>query len=483
MRTFLIYVIVSPVLFAGICLGDTIHVPADYPEVQQAINASSGGDTVVVAPGTYVENIDFQGKAITVKSSQGPKRTTLDGNRMSSVAVFLNGEGADSVLHGFTITNGAGIYRYPNEYYGGGVYCLNSSPILSGNIFKDNQPGNGSPSTTFEQGGGIYAEYSSPTIIENEFLGNKADSGGAISFFVSHALVKNNYFNQNFNGAVFGYEYTGTVANCFFLENHGWYGAAVSFEDDSDAYIYNCTFHSNISEKEGGALYCYLFSTVTVKNCIFWENKAPKGPQISITSNSYPATLNIDHSDVDGGQGGIDLAPGCTLNWGAGMIDADPEIFYYSSNLDRHLPYSSPCKDTGDNSIIAPGDTDFEGDPRVADGTVDMGWDEFYPHLYDLMEMLYPGRHLNLRVVGDPGTAPVILWVGSGVMDPPLPLVYGDWHLALPLLLQMNLGPIPAGSFFGLSVRIPASVPSNIDIPIQAIVGNRLTNLCVLQIQ
>ena len=58
----------------------TIHVPADQPTIQAAINAASNGDTVLVAPGTYLENINFNGKSITVTSSGGPSVTIIDGN-------------------------------------------------------------------------------------------------------------------------------------------------------------------------------------------------------------------------------------------------------------------------------------------------------------------------------------------------------------------------------------------------------------------
>lgn len=59
----------------------TIHVPLDYPTIQQAINASLDGDTVLVQPGTYVECIVFEGKAIIVTSEQGPDVTIIDGNQ------------------------------------------------------------------------------------------------------------------------------------------------------------------------------------------------------------------------------------------------------------------------------------------------------------------------------------------------------------------------------------------------------------------
>jgi hypothetical protein len=56
-----------------------IHIPADQPTIQAGIDAAHNGDTVLVSPGTYYENIDFKGKAITVTSSAGAAVTTIDG--------------------------------------------------------------------------------------------------------------------------------------------------------------------------------------------------------------------------------------------------------------------------------------------------------------------------------------------------------------------------------------------------------------------
>ncbi len=86
----------------------TIHVPGDYATIQGAINGSSGGDTVLVSSGTYVENIDFTGKAIRVMSENGPGSTTIDGGSpgnpdSASVVIFSNGEDSSSVLDGFTL--------------------------------------------------------------------------------------------------------------------------------------------------------------------------------------------------------------------------------------------------------------------------------------------------------------------------------------------------------------------------------------------
>ena len=120
----------------------TIYIPQDYPTIQAGINAALHGDALIVAPGTYVENIDFHGKAITVKSSGGATVTHIDGNRSGSVVAFKSGENLQSVLSGFTVTNGsgtvvtAGIYKF---IYGAGIYCDGSSPAISGNHIFDNK--------------------------------------------------------------------------------------------------------------------------------------------------------------------------------------------------------------------------------------------------------------------------------------------------------------------------------------------------------
>ncbi len=84
-----------------------INVPLDQPTIQAGIDAASPGDTVLVADGTYYENINFLGKAITVTSVNGPASTTIDGSSTGNVVTFQSHEGRDSLLEGFTITNGA----------------------------------------------------------------------------------------------------------------------------------------------------------------------------------------------------------------------------------------------------------------------------------------------------------------------------------------------------------------------------------------
>ncbi len=71
----------------------TIHVPGDYANIQDAINAAVDGDTVLVAPGTYHERVNFLGKAITVTSEQGPDVTIIDGDPR-----LLDGDGSGEAV-------------------------------------------------------------------------------------------------------------------------------------------------------------------------------------------------------------------------------------------------------------------------------------------------------------------------------------------------------------------------------------------------
>ena len=128
----LLLVAVSPAAAAT-----TRLVPADHPTIQAAINAAASGDTIIVSDGTYTENIDFKGKAITVRSANGPTTTIIDGGNTSCVVRFVTGETAAAVLMGFTIQRGFASATCGSE--GAGIKVAHASPTITGNIITNNK--------------------------------------------------------------------------------------------------------------------------------------------------------------------------------------------------------------------------------------------------------------------------------------------------------------------------------------------------------
>jgi len=463
-------IVVTVLAFPAFVHATTIHVPADQPTIQDGIDAAGNRDTVLVAPGTYVENIDFLGKAITVTSSGGAGATIIDGGNPTdpdygSCVVFENGEGPDSVLDGFTLLNGGGtVYGIPGYFlwYGGGICCYNtSSPTIMNNTISGNSA---------NLGGGISCEsYCDPAIINNTISDNTAGVGGGISckYYSSPAII-NNTISDNTAG------------------NKG--GGIYTVGGGSSPTIINNTITGNMASNNGGGICCDHTSISATSNNIFWNNDASEGPEIYIGHKNNPSRLIISYSDVKGGQASVHVEPNCTLYWGAGIIDTDPLIVkfgYWDDNGtpsnpwddfwvdgDYHLKFISPCRGSGDNSTITE-PYDIEGDPRIAYGTVDMGADEFYRHLYYTGDAT-PGGSLEMKFVGDPGTAQVGLIIGFSVFDPPIPGAYGNWYMKQPILLVLGLGPIPSDGVYVLPGTLPPTPPGPYTVYFQAMIGMKL---------
>jgi len=397
--------------------GATINVPTDQPTIQAGIDVAVNGDTVIVAPGIYFENIDFLGKAITVESSDGPNVTAIDGRNPSdpdygSCVYFKSGEGLDSVLNGFTVKNGTGTKVSSYERHGGGVYCKGSSPTITSNTITVNT------ANMQGGGGGIYCYVCEPIIEGNVITGNIAGSrGGGVYCQGPNPTVKNNLIVGNTaqeGGGVWCHNNDAIIKGNVIMENTAVHGGGIWCQTGSSPNIEENTIIKNIAESGGGI--CCITSSPIITNSILSSNEAPKGPEICIGDHVYSATVTISYSDVKGGQGSVYIAPGSTLNWGAGMIDADP-LFVDAG--DFHLTWNSPCKDIGDNSA-ALDLLDIEGDPRIAYGTVDMGADEFYRHLY-FTGNAWPGGDVELKFVDAPWTQIQGLILGVDIYNPPIP--------------------------------------------------------------
>ena len=323
-----------------------------YTTIQQGIDDANDSEIIVLTQGRHTgtgnRDIDFRGKALTLRSSDPNKLnvariTIIDCNGSQAQPhrgfIFNNAEDGNSILVGFTITNGCGFTE------GGAVYCSGSSPSIRNCIITENSANYGggicsnedadvtiancivSGNTAIENGGGFYTYASSPGILNCTIIGNKAQAGGAAT-----------------------------------------------------------------ASGEGN---------LSLVNCIVRDNRATDGNQIALQAYQQKVTeVTVSHSDIEGGQDGIYIDPDMFLNWQSGNIDADPNFidggFWNNSNTpqepnddffvsgDYHIPAQSPCVDAGDNNPVPAWLKDIDGEQRIFNGTVDMGADEVITSPFDL---------------------------------------------------------------------------------------------------
>jgi len=156
---------------------DVYRVPSEYGSIQDAIDHAGPGDIVLVADGIYSgagnSDITFNGKAVTVRSENGPDHTVIDcdGSELTPHSAFSFGPGDDGILiDGFTITGG-----YSGN--GGAINCFSSSPMILSCIFRNN--------AASASGGAIWMKGAKtrPIITNCTFARNSALAGGAL--FVS----------------------------------------------------------------------------------------------------------------------------------------------------------------------------------------------------------------------------------------------------------------------------------------------------------
>jgi parallel beta-helix repeat protein len=385
----------------------TIRVPSEQLTIQSAIDVTDYGDTVLVAPGTYSENINFRGKAITVKSESGPQGTIIDGGNADSVVIFTSGEGRLSTLNGFTLQNGRDLFEE-----GGGVKVHGSSPTITNNMIKNNGAC---------RGGGIGISAGSPLIQLNKITSNRASfcaagrTGGGISIEgTSSAEILDNLISENTSlqgGGIylFGAGTSPIINRNIIKGNNADYGGGIYTESDSDALIVQ-NFITGNQAIDGGGLYWNVFTNgrgaILVNNTIADNNVtengsgifAYKSSGIKLTNNIIvakprqsalyfyispdptPPIIRFNNIFSAGGKAYGGACPDMTGT--NGNISADP-LFTNPTQGDYHLQQMSPSIDSGDSLTPNLPDMDLDGNPRILDGDgdgnaiIDMGADEF----------------------------------------------------------------------------------------------------------
>lgn len=292
------------VLSASPAFGAVLNVPADHGTIQAAIDAAVNGDTVLVQPGTHVENINFKGKAITVTSTDPSDpdvvaATIIDGGGNGTVVLFNRGETGASVLTGFTIRNGKG-------QYGGAIHCSSSSPTITRNTITG---------SSAVEGGGIWCQSSSsPTILSNTISANSAQAGGGIGLWDNSSpdIADNTIAGNSATGGVWpggggismGHYCAPNIMNNTISENSApRAGGGIRVGDDSSPTITGNTIRGN-SGSAGGAIYLYNNCSPEIRgNQIIANSATDRGGGICYITNSSPTIADniISENSVVGG--------------------------------------------------------------------------------------------------------------------------------------------------------------------------------------
>ena len=210
-----------------------------WATIGHALSIVPSGDTIHVAAGTYHEYITLT-NGVKVLGA-GRDFTFIEGGGSGTMVTATNIVDTTTTLDGFTITGG-------DAEFGGGMYNLNSSLVVSNCAFSSN--------TATYYGGGMYNDTSSPTVTDCIFSGNTAGYyGGGMC---------------NINSS------SPTVTNCTFSGNSvvSYYGGGMFNLVTSSPVVTNCTFSGNSAADYGGGMVNWSSSSLTVTNCTFSGNSA-----------------------------------------------------------------------------------------------------------------------------------------------------------------------------------------------------------------
>ena len=402
---------------SGLTLADELYVPSQYGTIQAAIDDANDGDVVVVADGDYVgvgnKNLDFVGREITVRSLNGPEFTIIDCENDGRGFYFHSGEDGNSVLGGFTITNGHATSSSPGSADGGGILCVGSNPTINNCVFVGN--------SAIHDGGGIYTMESSPKIINCTFAGNQANEhGGGMSCSMSDGLVSKCVFIGNSAAgssgdgggiAIFSSNRL-KIENCLYTGNKAKDGGGAIRNYRASPTIINCTVNTN-QAVTGGGIENEPGSSPVIVNCILWGNIG-NGSEMRNEHDSRPI---LSYCDVKGGWNGSGVRnySGSYVIDGGGNINANPLFVsgllghYYLNQIAAGQASDSPCVDAGSDFAINLGLANFttRTDGLGDSGIVDIGY--HYPTPPKLAIDIKPGSCPNPLNLKSRGVLPVAI--------------------------------------------------------------------------
>lgn len=322
------------------------------------------------------------------------------------------------------------------DTYGGGVhtdyeYSAASSPCLTRCIVLNNKAGG--------SGGGLYLQQGGD-LIEAEVTGNTAGlEGGGVycsGTRLQKSVIRNNQAAWDGGGGyvsgsslsdclVVGHEAsqrgggvycagTSSLSGCVIAWNRAPYGGGAACASGSPG-LTACLLAGNRATLDGGGFYISGASPA-MRQCLLTRNVARAGSGLFCTSNSSPDLVNciLSHNRADTNGGAVySTGGGSFINtlvaWnhsGLYYSSGSPTVFRYNcvwgngaynyggsfadptgmnNNISEnpllvggHLLPGSPCINRGDNDVVVGNVRDFDWEPRIASGQVDIGADEYH---------------------------------------------------------------------------------------------------------
>ncbi len=296
-----------------------------------------GGNSTIIGCKFYGNSSPSWGRGGAIYNSNGSNAIFID---CEFIQNYIQREGGAVFNTGSspTFINCRFVNNTNSANLGGGLYNESGNPVLVDCLFKGN--------TVREHGGGMYTHGGQPQLLRCKFENNYCRwDGGAIAI----------------EGG------SPEFSDCFFSGNSADNdGGAIFSKSGGNPQMTNCTVAANTAEAYGGGFY-YRYSSWTMNNCIFWGNSVGgvTNEQTQIIKDGGTGIQVVNYSCIQGWTGAL----GGTGNIGQDPCFVDPNF---------HLTDQSPCVDSGSPSFsYDPCKVDIDGQPRVINGRIDMGYDEY----------------------------------------------------------------------------------------------------------